>query len=345
LSLQSVPASPFYGQTVSLIAVITVTNGGSIATNPPGSVQFQVGGQILGSANVVNSAATFALTGTQYQSGSVGVFLTYTPTPGSGYLGSTLSTTLTLAKAPSTLTLTAENNPAVLGQATYFQTIINVPSFGAIPTGSMTFTGTGGFSSTTVNLVPNSPVVGISIVIPNVGGSSAGSALAGTLPTTVTATYSGDANFIQSTVSVSVYVVPIPILGAVMNGVQLYQVPITDPSSAMTNNAIIATCRAANMNYTCIGAQSCCSPGTPTSAGYICDSGCRYVFPSCNTPFQDLTTQMCRSNNEINCFPINNIFMFAGTTQTSGGNGVGFEDTGNFISGGQVIGQYAMCAP
>jgi hypothetical protein len=106
--------------------------------------------------------------------------------------------TLTVSKSPAVVGLVADNNPAVTGQAVTFTATVSAPGVSAVPTGTVEFS------------VAGSDLAGCSAVAVD-GSGHAVCADEGDLPAghdTVTATYSGDANFASATTTVVVEVTP-----------------------------------------------------------------------------------------------------------------------------------------
>lgn len=192
-AITSAPSSSSYGQSDTFnVAVTPVVEGSNFSTNnnaPPGTVTL--------TASTATSTATVG-TGTLSPSGDVvitttalpvgtdEVTATYAVQGASGDFAGSRSqpSKVAVAKASSSVALTSDANPSVYGQQVSFTATVS-----AVAPGSGTPTGTVSFA------VDGNPIGGVA---ENLSGSSVTSPPISDLSVgshTVTATYSGDANF------------------------------------------------------------------------------------------------------------------------------------------------------
>jgi hypothetical protein len=206
--------SPFFGEPITLTSTTQSSSG-----TPTGSAELLVDGAITAQATLNSSGvATFTLaTGLTGGNHSLqAVYLGAGSFDGSD--SSTLAVAVTTAPTTSTMVIAAPNvNPfsAVSGASVSFTVTVNSTGVG-IPTGTVTFaTGT-----TSLGIVPLAP--------------AAGGAFQAALSTTalpvgtdvVTATYSGDANYVGSSASGTV------------NVVSTSQVIVTSSGSTISSSAL-----------------------------------------------------------------------------------------------------------
>ena len=170
-SATSTPSSTAYGSTIDLAI-------SGLATDATGEVQFATTGGTLCTASVLNGAAD--CTTAILSSGTYNVTATYSGD--SNYLTSTSSTSFSISQNPSSITATSENAVAL--------TVSNLPlgstGFVTFSLGSTllcTATDTEGVASCNTSALP-------------VGSNS------------VAAVYSGDVNFVGSTSTITVNVLP-----------------------------------------------------------------------------------------------------------------------------------------
>src|SRR6266436_229334 len=168
------------GQSVTFTATVAVTTG---AGTPTGTVTFLDGGGTLGTASLGGSAATF--TTTQLAVGSHSITAVYNGDP--NFLGSTsqpLTQTVLSGTRPTITTLVSAINPSSPAQSVTFTATVAPATGTGTPTGTVTFQdggsprGTGNLSGGTTSFTTNQ--------LPP-GNHS------------ITAVYSGDANFLGST--------------------------------------------------------------------------------------------------------------------------------------------------
>ena len=174
------PASPVYGQTVSVSATIS----GSTVT-PAGSVAFTVDG-VITTIGLTNGVATDTLTG--LSAGSHTVSAAYTSS--NGYTSATTpTTTLTIAKAPTTTTFSS--NPAN-------------PTTGQPDLLTATVTGAGQPGGTVVFISGATTLCTATLNASGVGFCSFTPSTDNNL--TVTAQYQGDVNHLTSTATLTLFV-------------------------------------------------------------------------------------------------------------------------------------------
>ena len=200
------PSQSVVGQTVTFTA--TVSGGSSVGTAPTGTVTFSSNGSPIGSAtiNVNGGVATAVLSVpsngvTALPAGTNAISAAYS---GDGNYAVSNSPLVNLAlqqvvsKAPTSIVLTSSSDSSVVGQNVTLTAIVTVN-----PPGSGTPTGTVNFYDTVSN-VPTS--IGVAQLIPAAGQNAPNQFVATiTLPQlpqgnlALTATYSGDNNYLTST--------------------------------------------------------------------------------------------------------------------------------------------------
>jgi sugar lactone lactonase YvrE len=217
--------NPFFGEPVTLTATVKSAGG-----TPSGSSELLVDG-VISAQGVLNSSgvATFTLA-TGLTGGTHTLQADYLGT--NGYDGSTspaLTVSVSTAPTTSTLVIAPPNiNPysAVSGAAVTFTVTVNSTGVG-IPTGTVTFT-TGSTS------------VGAALLEPAAGGAFQASLTTTTLPVgtdLVTATYSGDANYVGSAASGTVYVVAAPLVIPTSSGSTLTSSQSSNTTVTFTNTS------------------------------------------------------------------------------------------------------------
>ncbi|MFD4134567.1 beta strand repeat-containing protein [Streptomyces goshikiensis] len=130
------------GQTVTVCATITAVAPGS--GTPTGTVTFTGPGG-LNTTVPLNPSGTACVTTSSLTSGTV----TAVYNGNSCFTPSTGTTGVTVNNAPTATALTITPNPAVCGQpVTFCATVTTTPPGSGTPTGTVTFSGPGGFSQT-----------------------------------------------------------------------------------------------------------------------------------------------------------------------------------------------------
>ncbi|MBA0086494.1 MAG: Ig-like domain repeat protein, partial [Acidobacteria bacterium Pan2503] len=173
-----------FGQAVTLTASVTPSIGGDQAS---GAVTFYDGTTPLGAANLSNNSAQFSVS--PFAVGSHSLTAKYAGD--ANFAGSTSSVlSETVNQSSTTTTLVSNLNPAVFGQAVPFVATVQPASGGAV-TGSVTF-----YDGT--NVLGTASVVNNNNQ-QNIAQLTAAGLLGGTH--SITAVYSGDANYTGSTSS------------------------------------------------------------------------------------------------------------------------------------------------
>jgi uncharacterized protein YjbI with pentapeptide repeats len=134
VAFSSSPASPTFGQPLTLTASVTTTATGSGIPSPGGSVVFSDGGTTLGTVSL--SGGTASYTSPALATGGHSFQVAYTGD--TNFTGSTVGpVVLTVQKAASTTALSSSVNPSTFDQAVTFTANVSGP--GATPGGSVTF--------------------------------------------------------------------------------------------------------------------------------------------------------------------------------------------------------------
>ncbi|MFJ5225822.1 Ig-like domain repeat protein, partial [Streptomyces sp. NPDC088400] len=142
-SVTATPNPSVCGQTVTVCATVVANPPGS--GTPTGTVTFTGPGGLNITLTLVGGQA--CLTTTSLQSSGT-ITATYNGEDAC-FLGSTGTVVVTVNEASTTTTVTATPNPSVCGQAvTLCATVTANPPSSGTPTGTVTFTGPGGFSQT-----------------------------------------------------------------------------------------------------------------------------------------------------------------------------------------------------
>lgn len=181
--------SPAFGQPITLAATVTSSGG-----TPTGGAELIVDGTITAQATLSSGGvATFTLA-TGLTGGSHSLQAVYMGTSSfSGSSSTVLGVTVSTAATTSTLTIAVPNtNPysVVAGGSATLTVTVNFVGVG-IPTGTVTF-------------VTGSTTLGTASVVPAAGGTFQATLSTTALPlgsNMITATYSGDANYVGSSVS------------------------------------------------------------------------------------------------------------------------------------------------
>ena len=195
--LTASPSSAVVGQTVTLTAVVTATAPTTGA--PTGSVTFADAGGTLCTGTLNAGNPDTASCSTRYTSPTTDtITATYGGDVGFGP-SSSGSTTVSVAKAPTTTAVTSSGNPAVTGQSVTFTASVGaVPPGGGTATGSVTFALTDPAPTKGPGRLPVLSCQGGDIQSLSTGSATcsipAGLAIAQS-PVTVVATYSGSPSF------------------------------------------------------------------------------------------------------------------------------------------------------
>jgi sugar lactone lactonase YvrE len=173
------PASPVYGQVVTISATVT----GVAALAPAGSVSFSVDGMVT-TANVNGGVAMATLNG--LAAGMHSVSASFTSSNGYPAASTTTAVTFSVAKATSGVTLSSNPTVPVAGLADVLSATV---------TGAGTLSGSVVFSNGTTTLCTTA-VSGVGIATCSFTPAAAGSL-------SLTAQYQGDANHSSSTASLT----------------------------------------------------------------------------------------------------------------------------------------------
>jgi subtilase family serine protease len=218
-TVTATPNPVMIGHTTTLTMTVTSAAGGAIN----GTATFNVGTTSIGTAPVVNGTATLNNEAVSIANGfSVGSDTITARYGGDPFNYTASSGTMPLTVLPlsaTTTTLTALPSSLVAGGTTTFTATVASAAAGT-PTGTVTFTGYyGTFGTATVS----GGTATLSNLTVNLGAFLPGT-------NTITATYSGDANFAASSGTTPMTVTAIPTTTTVS----------VSPSSLMINNATIS---------------------------------------------------------------------------------------------------------
>jgi sugar lactone lactonase YvrE len=266
------PASgkPFFGEPITLTATVHSASG-----TPAGSAQLLVDGVITGESALNGSGgATFNLT-TGLTGGSHSLQAAYLGS--SAFDGSTsLIMGLSVSTAPtnSTLAITAPyTNPysADSGASVTFTVTVNSTGVG-IPTG-------------TVSFVTGSTALGTVALLPASGGSFQASLTTTSLPVgtdLVTATYTGDANYVGSSTSGTVIVVSGATVVISASGTTL--------TSSTSSTSSITFTHVSEGGWAGVVGYSCLASSLPANARCVFSPGQAEVFPSTSSATTQIPT-------------------------------------------------------
>lgn len=190
ITFTATPSSTSFGGLVTLTATVAASVRG--AGTPSGTVNFLDGATTLGSATLSNGGATF-----QISTLAVGTHTLSAGFPGGGVFlaHNSASVTHTVSAAATTTVLTSSANPASIGQPVTLTAAVGGAS-AAVPGGSVTFNdGSTSLGSGTLNQAGVATLTTSTLA----GGTHS-----------ITASYSGDVNYLASTSSVLSQVVGTP---------------------------------------------------------------------------------------------------------------------------------------
>ena len=256
--------TPSFGQAITLTATVTSTGG-----TPSGSAQLLVDGVVTGEATLSSSGmATFSLP-SGLTGGSHALQAVYLGTTTfAGSVSSVLTVTVSTAPTASAMAITAPfTNPysSLPGGTVSFTVAIGFAGVG-IPTGTVTF-------------VTGSTTLGTASVAPAAGGLFLASFSTTSLPVgtdLITATYSGDANYVGSAASGTVIVVSSPTI--VLSS--------TNPSITVSGTASTAVTfnQVSEAGWTGIVGYSCDTTTLPANTRCIWSPGQSQVMASAVNP-------------------------------------------------------------
>ena len=180
----SVTVSPAAGpafSAISLSSTVTSTSG-----TPTGTVTFTAGGQVLATVALQPNGTA----GTVIRTLGAGTYsITATYTGDTTFQASTSGpAALVLSPLPDSLTFTAAPNPASVGQSVAFHITVPSAQGSAVPTGSVTFS----FGAATLGTV----------TLDATGAASLSTTLLPAGTDTITAAYSGDANYLSASAAI-----------------------------------------------------------------------------------------------------------------------------------------------
>jgi hypothetical protein len=185
-TLTSAPNPSYIGQPFSLTATLIPP---SPSTLYAGAITFYVDGTVIGSAPLSSNAATIAGP-TTLTSGTHQISATWPGDISDPSL--TLNASHTVLQYPLQIALTCAPNPSTLGQAVMLSTVFTATPPAGVPASSAPYTGTLSFSDgSTVLEQQQVPTAGYSFMTSSLSSGSH----------TLTATYSGDIAYANSTAS------------------------------------------------------------------------------------------------------------------------------------------------
>jgi sugar lactone lactonase YvrE len=266
--------SPFFGEPITLTATVTSSSG-----TPTGSAQLLVDGVIAAQSSLSGSGvATFSLA-TGLTGGSHSLQAVYLGSSAfDGSTSSALALTVTTAPTVSTMVISTEyTNPysIVSGGSAVFTVTISSTGVG-IPTGTVIFS-TG---STSLATVP---------VVPVAGGAFQAALTTSALPVgtdLVTATYSGDANYVTSSTSGTVYVVAASTVVVTQSGSTLTS---SGSGTASASNSVTFTPTSYG-GWTGVVGYQCVASTLPANANCVFAPGQVSVSVSTASAFYPLPT-------------------------------------------------------
>lgn len=255
--------TPYFGEPITLKATISATSG-----TPTGSAELLVDGVTAAQGTLSSGVVTFSLA-TGLTGGSHSLQAVYQGSSSySGSFSSALTLSVSTAPTTATMTITAPySNPysAVSGGSVSFTVTINSTGVG-IPTGTVTF-------------VTGTTTLGSVSVAPASGGAFQAALATTVLPVgtnTITATYSGDANYVGSVATGVVYVVSGATVGVVASGTTI------TTNEGGSGNVIFTTTSYAG--WTGIIGFSCLASSLPANARCVWSPGQLEVMPNSVNP-------------------------------------------------------------
>lgn len=229
-SLSSSPTASVFGQTVTVTATVSVVLPGS--GTPTGTVEFDAAGQAIAGCQ---SAPLLTSNGQQQATcttsglgvGSHAITATYKGDSAFPSSDGTLGGGLTVSQSSSVSNLSPSANPAIYGQAVTFSTTVMAAAPGAgSPTGTVEFYADG------------QPITGCvtQAVVSSGGQAEANCTTSALTPGTrsITASYSGDGNFIASTSSAVTEIVQAPAASPSTQGLSFTSQPQSTLSASQS---------------------------------------------------------------------------------------------------------------
>jgi sugar lactone lactonase YvrE len=277
--------SPFFGEPITLSAGVTASSG-----TPAGTVTLVVDGVQQGVATLSSSGtATFSLASGLTGGAHTALAVYNGSSTFSGSVSSLLNLTVTKAPTVTSLTVNAPyNNPlsALSGNSVELTAAIQSSGVG-IPTGIVTFTS-------------NGKSIGTAAVLPGSGGTFAATLTTTALPVgsdAIVATYSGDANYIQSASASSTV--------TVAGSPEITISPVgTSITSSSSGSGTIEFNTTSYGGWTGLVSFSCVDSTLPANARCVFSPGQTQITPSTpSAPFNNLPVKMSIAVNQAPLTP------------------------------------------
>jgi sugar lactone lactonase YvrE len=251
--------TPYFGEPVTLTATVTAASG-----TPTGSAELLVDGLVATESSLSSGVATFSLA-TGLTGGSHTLQAVYL---GSTSFAGSISTALTISvsTAPTTTTLAIT--------APYTNPYSSLPGGTVSFTGTVNLTGTG-IPTGTITFASNGTTLGTVTLATVAGGAFEAAFTSTTLPLgtdVITATYSGDANYVGSSASGTVTVVSAATLVLTSSGTTL--------TANEGNSGYITFSNVSEGGWTGIVGYSCLASSLPANARCVWSPGQAEVLAS-----------------------------------------------------------------
>lgn len=178
------PSAPVAGQPVSFAIAVTAPDAPIL---PAGTVQLKANGVNIGGAAPIAADGTVAVPIDGLPAGTTAITATFTPADPSNYDVSTGTANLVVAKGSTGLALSGTSFVTDLGETTQFSARVTpVSPASGTPTGTVQFASDG-------------TAMGAPVPVDTTGGAAITTNALGIGNHSITATYSGDANFLATT--------------------------------------------------------------------------------------------------------------------------------------------------
>ena len=192
-TLAASPAAPVFGQSLTLTVAVSAASSGSGTPLPSGTVTFQDGGALLGTASLQGGSASLTVPGS-LSVGSHSFSATYGGDSSYAAGGTSSPISAVVGKAQGSVALASSASPSFFGQSVDWTATVTAAAPGAgTPTGVVTFSDGG-------------TVVGTSTLASGVATFTPTALQPGTH--SVSASYSGDASFLGGSGALSQVVNP-----------------------------------------------------------------------------------------------------------------------------------------
>jgi uncharacterized repeat protein (TIGR03803 family) len=252
---------------ITLVQALTVTvavSGGSSNPTPTGSVKLTSGTYTSAATTLVSGSAPISIPAGSLPVGSDTLTVTYTPDSSSSisYNGASGSNSVTVAKAGTTVTVTPSSSSIGTAQTLSVPVVVSGGTGAPAPTGTVTLSG-GGYTSSAETLSSG----GYTFAIP------ANSLSAGT--DKLTASYSGDSNYVANTGSASVTVAQ-----------SVFSMAATTPAAVNPGSGTTSTITVSTANgYAGTATITCALTSSPVGAVQLptCSNGSSTVTLSSTT--------------------------------------------------------------